>query len=93
MYIYIMYTADEDFIEISMDVHFPAQTSSVVVDVELAADDVFPEEDKVFEVYLGASLGVYIHPFAYTSVVIVNDDPPLQGIPYNSLFMRADYVN
>ena len=62
-----------------MDVEFPAGTDSMVVSVPFTTDDIFPEEDKVFEVYLGASPGVYISPIAYVNVTIENDDPPLPG--------------
>lgn len=50
------------------------------VGIPLAEDDVFPEENKTFEVYLSASQGVFISPFGYASAVILNDDPPLPGM-------------
>ena len=55
-----------------MDVFFPAQVASVDVEVPLRQDDIFPGEDKVFEVYLGASPGVFVSPIAYTNVTIIN---------------------
>ena len=71
--------AGEDFIEVEMDVLFPAQMDSVIVEVPLGPDDIFPGEDKVFEVYLGASPGVFVSPTAHVDVIIVDPDPPLPG--------------
>ena len=62
-----------------MDIVFPAGTNSMVVSVPFTADDIFHEEDKVFEVYLGASPGVFISPIAYANVTIENDDPLFLG--------------
>ena len=71
--------ADVDFLEVDMDIVFPAGTNSMVVSVPFTADDIFPEEDKVFEVYLGASPGVFISPIAYVNITIENDDPLFLG--------------
>ena len=71
-----MYThaAGVDFMEVEMDVFFPPQVTSVDVEVPLGLDDIFPGEDKVFEVYLGASPGVFVSPTAYTNVTIINSE-------------------
>lgn len=47
--------------------------------IKLARDDVFPEANKTFEVYLSASPGVFISPLGYVSATILNDDPELTG--------------
>ena len=73
------HTAGEDFMEVEMDVFFPPQVASVDVEVPLGLDDIFPGEDKVFEVYLGPSPGVFVSPTAYTNVTIIDPDPPLPG--------------
>ena len=65
--------------EMEMDILFPSQQESVVVEVELAEDDIFPEDDKVFEVYIGATPGAFVSPNAHVNVTILNDDPPLPG--------------
>ena len=62
-----------------MDVVFPPQVTSVDVEVPLGLDDIFPGEDKVFEVYLGATPGVFVSPTAHTIVTIIDPDPPLPG--------------
>ena len=76
-----MYThaAGEDFMEVEMDIFFPPQVASVDVEVPLGLDDIFPGEDKVFEVYLGPSPGVFVSPTAYTNVTIIDPDPLLPG--------------
>ena len=61
------------------EVHFEANEDEKVVAIPLAEDDVFPEGNKTFEVYLSASQGVFISPFGYAFAVILNDDPPLPG--------------
>ena len=72
-----MQIAGVDFMEVEMDVFFPAQVASVNVEVPLPHDDIFPGEGKVFEVYLGAVPGVFVYPTAYTNVTIIG--PPLFG--------------
>ena len=46
----------------------------------LGEDDIFPAPNKSFEVYLASSPGVYLSPFTYTVVTILNDDPDLPGM-------------
>ena len=48
--------------------------------VLLGEDDIFPAPNKSFEVYLASSPGVYLSPFTYTVVTILNDDPDLPGM-------------
>ena len=43
-------------------------------------DDILPEANKTFEVYLSASPGVFISPIAYITATILNDDLPLPGL-------------
>ena len=72
-------TVGEDFEAVQSTVTFaPGQTVATVT-VVLAPDDVFPEPDKTFELFLGPAEDVYISPFAAASVTIVNDDPDLPG--------------
>ena len=83
--------AGEDFEMLDTTVEFAEGVTEQVVIVNLV-DDVFPESDEVFEVYLAVSPGVYIsRPFNAT-VFILNDDPPLPGwcmvVYINSYFMR-----
>ena len=68
-----------DFKEVETDVVFPAQTNSINVSITLGPDDIFPGEDKVFEVYLGPAPGTYISPTAHVTVIIVDPDPELPG--------------
>ena len=56
----------------------PGQTVATVT-VVLAPDDVFPEPDKTFDLFLGPAEDVYISPYAAASVTIINDDPDLPG--------------
>ena len=53
-----------------------------MVTIPLAPDDVFPEPDKTFEVFLGPIEGVYVTPFAAATVTILNDDDDLPGSLY-----------
>ena len=46
-------------------------------------DDVFPEEDEQFEVFLSAAPGALVVSPAYATVTIRNEDPPLPGIRTN----------
>ena len=51
---------------------------STVVSMEFI-DDVFPEGDEQFEVFLSAAPGALIVSPAYATVTILNEDPPLPG--------------
>ena len=73
------HAANEDYMELEMDVLIPAQIDSAVVEIQLGPDDILPGEDKVFEVYLGAAPGTFLSPITYTIVTITDPDPPLPG--------------
>ena len=75
----IFTVAGEDFIEVETDILLPASIDSVNVSIPLGPDDIFPGEDKVFEVYLGAALGIFVSPDAYANVTIIDPDPSLPG--------------
>ena len=61
------------------DILFPAGSDSVVVEVPLGPDDDYPGEDKVFDVNLGATPGVFVSPLGHVNVTIIDPDPPLPG--------------
>ena len=42
-------------------------------------DDVFPEGDEQFEMFLSAAPGALVVSPAYATVTILNEDPPLPG--------------
>ena len=46
-------------------------------------DDVFPEGDEQFEVFLSAAPGALVVSPAYAIVIILNEDPPLPGTTIN----------
>ena len=63
--------------EVDKDIRFGSSEIVKVIQIPLAEDDIFPEANKTFEVYLSASQGVFISPIAYVSAVILNDDLPI----------------
>ena len=67
-----------DYSIVDTVVEFATGEVTVEVPVEIQ-NDIFPEENKTFEVYLAASPGVYLAPITYTTVRILNDDPDLPG--------------
>ena len=73
------FTDGIDFSEVSEVVTFEPGQSVAIVTIPLSPDDVFPEPDKVFEVFLGPTDGVYITPYAAANVTILNDDDDLPG--------------
>ena len=75
----VPFAAGVDFHEVKEDVTFPAQTESINVSITLGPNDIFPGEDKVFEVYVGPTPGTYVSPTAYVTVIIVDPDPELPG--------------
>ena len=78
-------SAGVDYVAVNVTVAFlPGQTTQEVR-VSLAEDDIFPEPNKTFEVYLAASPGVYLSPITYTVVTILNDDPDLPGMCMTSV--------
>ena len=50
-----------------------------MVEIEFI-DDVYPEGEEQFEIFLSASPGGFVVSPAYATVTILNDDPPLPGI-------------
>lgn len=69
-----------DYFAVDVELVFRSEEVSKMVQIPLANDDIFPEANKTFEVYLGASPGVFISPIGYVSAIILNDDPPLPGL-------------
>ena len=79
LYIFPLYLAGVDYMEVEEDLQFESNEVVKVIQIPLAKDDVFPEANKTFEVYLSASQGVFISPIGYVSAVILNDDLPIAG--------------
>lgn len=63
-----------------------------MVEVPLGPDDDFPGEDKMFEVNLGATPGVFVSPLGHVNVTIVDPDPPLPGECVACLCVRGNIV-
>lgn len=42
-------------------------------------DDIFPEKNETFEVFLTASPGVFLSPYTRMVVTITDDDPDFPG--------------
>ena len=78
--------------EVDTDILFPALVESVSVSVALGPDNIFPGEDKVFEVYLGAALGVFVSPIAYANVTIIDPDPNIPGEQHNVHMCRNTHL-
>ena len=78
----IIYTADEDYIPIDIEVIFERDETYKLVSIPLTEDDLFPENNKTFEVYLAGSPGVFISPIGHAFITILNDDAPLEGWCY-----------
>ncbi len=68
-----------DYRFVDRTVEFAAGETRQEVPVRIF-DDIFPEENRTFEVILSCSPGVYISPHSYTTVKILNDDPDLPGV-------------
>lgn len=81
MYVYInILTPDGiDYFSMERDVTFRSSEVSKSVLIQLTDDDVFPEPNKTFQVYIRASPGVYLSPTAYVTARILNDDEQLRG--------------
>ncbi|CAI8026301.1 Deleted in malignant brain tumors 1 protein [Geodia barretti] len=69
--------ADVDYFPIDTEVVFDPDESSKLVSINLPEDDVFPEANKTFEVYITATPGVLISPIGFAYATILNDDEPL----------------
>ena len=62
----------------SREFEFLPNESNLIITIPLV-NDIFPEETEEFEVFLSSSPGVFIDSPAYARVVILNDDPDLEG--------------
>ena len=67
--------ADDDFIPGTREISL-VETEFVFIDF---VDDMFPEEDEQFEVFLSAAPGALVVSPAFATITILNDDPPLPG--------------
>ena len=76
--------------EVDKDIRFGSSEVVKVIQIPLAEDDIFPEANKTFEVYLSASQGVFISPIGYVSAVILNDDLPIAStyVHYINMLMN-----
>ena len=70
-------TAGEDYEAVNTSIMFDPQNSIQEFVGRLALDNVFPEANKSFEIFLTASPGAYLSPDTAVTVTILNDDPPL----------------
>ena len=62
----------------SQQFEFLPNISNLIITIPLV-NDVFPEKTEEFEMFLSASPGVFIDSPAFARVVILNDDPDLEG--------------
>ena len=85
-------SAGVDYVAVNVTVAFLPGQITQEVRVSLAEDDIFPEPNKTFEVYLAASPGVYLSPITYTVVTILNDDPDLPGMCMTEASVLFVYV-
>lgn len=76
----ISFTVDEDYVEVVETITFPPEEGVAFVTVFFTPNDVFPETNKTFELYLSPVDDVYISPLAAANVIIINDDPNMPGI-------------
>ena len=72
------YVVSEDFEGVSQKFEFLPNESNLIITIPLV-NDIFPEETEEFEIFLSSSPGVFIDSPAYARVVILNDDPDLEG--------------
>lgn len=70
-------SAGVDYVDINVTVDFLLGETTREVCVSIAEDDIFPEPNKTFEVYLAAF--PWSVPLS-TLVTILNDDPDLPGM-------------
>ena len=75
------HTVGEDYNAVNASVIFEPRSENIIQEFigTLAPDDVFPEANKSFEIFLTASPGAYLFPDTVVMVTILNDDPPLPG--------------
>ena len=71
--------AGEDYIAFNTSIVFGPEERLKTIQVQLAPDDVFPEGNKSFDIFLTASPGVYLSPTTVINVTILNDDLALPG--------------
>ena len=62
----------------SQQYEFLPEESNLIITIPLV-NDIFPEETEEFQVFLSASPGIFIDSPAYARVIILDDDPDLQG--------------
>jgi hypothetical protein len=77
-----------DYFAVDEEVIFSSDEMLKSVLIPFTDDDVLPEANKTFEVYLSASPGVLISPIAYVTATILNDDIP---VPVNISFGVTNY--
>lgn len=81
-----------DYTAVNENLIFKGEEVSKEIEIKLATDDIFPEPNKTFEVYLSASSGVYISPIGYMTATILNDDPELTGTVCTLSYMYVRHI-
>ena len=69
----------DDYEELDLIVSFAAGETATEVELSFV-NDVFPEADEEFDVYLAVSPGTFITEPSSAVVTILNDDPDLPGV-------------
>ena len=80
MYCFVFFAEGIDYHGVDEEIVFSPDEVSKGVLIPFTEDDVLPEANKTFEVYLSASPGVFISPNAYVTATILNDDMPVPGL-------------
>ena len=80
MHCFVFFAEDIDYRGVDEEIIFGPDEVSKGVLIPFTGDDVLPEANKTFEVYLSASPGVFISPNAYVTATILNDDIPVPGL-------------
>ena len=70
---FFLITAEEDFLTLVEILDFPSDESFIDVNITIIDDDL-TETNETFVIYLNSGTGVKLSPYAWTKVIINDDD-------------------
>ena len=71
--IFLLIAAEEDFLTLIEILNFPPDDSLIDVNITIINDEL-TESNETFVIYLNSGVGVELSPYAWTKVIINDDD-------------------
>ena len=71
--LFLFITAEEDFLTLTEILNFSSDESHIDVNITIINDEL-AESNETFVIYLNSGAGIELYPYAWTKVIINDDD-------------------